>query len=142
MAFLSSFEEESVKDVAFFRDRIENPMTPTSANFGAFDGDRLIGLTAVIQEGRMKRRHKMLVVSVFVRQEYRGRRIASRLMEAAIAHARGVEGVERLELGVASSNGPAKALYASFGFTTWGTEPEFLLYKGKKDDEEYMTLKL
>src|SRR5205814_7576736 len=116
--------------------------SPDNATFGAFDGERLVGLTGIFREERRKRSHKMIVVSVFVRSEYRGKKIGSQLFEAVIAHARSIEGVERLELSVQSENVPAKALYTSFGFKTWGTEPAFAKVDGVAHDEDYMTLKL
>lgn len=84
----------------------------------------------------------MNIVSVYVRPEYRGRKIGHALMEAAIAHARCIPGVERIELGVRADNSAAKALYLAHGFVTWGREPEFLQYDGQRYDEDHMSLQL
>ncbi len=115
---------------------------PESEMFGAFDGERIVGLIGIFREERKKRSHKMNIVSVFVQPEYRGQNIGSQLMKTAIAHAHNVEGVERIELAVESSNTAAKSLYASFGFQSWGTEPSFAKVDGVEYDEEHMSLKL
>lgn len=140
-AFASSYEEEVQMSDDTIRQRFAGH-PKESAVFGAFDGDRIIGLTGIFREERQKRRHKMTIVSVFVQPEYRGQRIGSRLMETAVAHARSVEGVERIELAVESTNVPAKSLYRSFGFTSWGTEPSFAKVEGVEYDEEHMALRL
>ncbi|MDP4199940.1 MAG: GNAT family N-acetyltransferase [Bacteroidota bacterium] len=140
-AFASSYEEESHHTLAVLKARLHSENLD-SATFGAFDGERLVGLTGIFREARLKRRHKGNIVSVFVRPEYRGQGIGSRLMQAAIAHAQTLKGVERLDLGVESTNAPAKALYTSLGFVTWGVEPGFLKIGDRQYDEDHMTLKL
>jgi RimJ/RimL family protein N-acetyltransferase len=140
-AFGSSYEQEVEQSREALSERFPNN-DDESVTFGAFDGDRLIGLTGFYREVRMKKRHKGNIVAVFVRAEYRGRGIGKRLVGSAITHARTVSGVERLELSVEATNEPAKAIYRSLGFVTWGTEPEHLLYDGKRYNEDHMTLKL
>jgi len=142
-AFASSYEEEETSTKEMLRERFREMMdSGENAFIGAFDGELLIGLTGIAREDRQKRNHKMIIFSVFVRPEYQGKKVGSQLIEAAISHARKVEGIERIELSVESNNAPAKALYQSFGFTTWGTEPQFSKIDGVYYDEDYMTLKL
>jgi RimJ/RimL family protein N-acetyltransferase len=140
-SFASSYEEEAQMSDEAIRARFA-AHPPESAVFGAFDGERIIGLTGIFREERKKRSHKMYIVSVFVQPEYRGQKIGSRLVETAIAHARDVDGVERIDLALESTNAAAKSLYASFGFQSWGTEPSFAKVDGIDYDEEHMSLKL
>ena len=140
-AFGSSYEEEAAMTNDQFITRFQEH-APESATFGAFDGERVVGLMGIYREQRHKRKHKANLVGVFVRPEYRGQGIGSQLMEATISHAKTMVGVERVELSVESNNTPAKVLYTRHGFTTWGTEPEFMLLDGVRHDEDYMTLKL
>lgn len=140
-AFASSYDEEASRTIEelsqrFRVDSIEN------ATFGAFDGERIVGLTGIYREAREKRRHKANIVGVFVRPAYRGQHIGALLMEAAISFGKTMESLEYLELSVEANNEPARALYRSFGFRTWGTEPEFLMVGDKRYDEEYMSLKV
>jgi RimJ/RimL family protein N-acetyltransferase len=140
-AFASSYEEEVTMTLDTIRERFAKHPAQ-SAMFGAFDEERIIGLTGIFREERKKRRHKMTIVSVFVQPEYRGRGIGKQLMHAAIAHARTVDGVEQLDLAVESGNTAAIKLYESFGFTSWGTEPSFAKVDGIDYDEERMSLRL
>lgn len=137
-SFASSYEDEVNED---FRARIEK-RKPEDVTFGVFDGERVIGLAGIFREQRLKRQHKMWLVSVFVYPEYRGKGIGHRLVETAIAHARTVDDVARIELGVQAQNEAAKALYRAHGFVTRGTEPECLKMDGKRYDEEHMSLLL
>jgi ribosomal protein S18 acetylase RimI-like enzyme len=141
-AFATSFEEESARDVQFFRDRFERQQATDTAMFAAFDGERIVGLTGILCEDRERRKHKMSIVSVFVRPEYRGRGIARDLMQRAIDHAKSVGIVTHLELGVESENMPAIKLYEAFGFRTWGVEPDFQIVDGEPHNEAYMGLRL
>jgi RimJ/RimL family protein N-acetyltransferase len=140
-SFASSYEEEVQMSNETIRDRFAAHPSE-SAVFGAFDGTRIVGLTGIFREERLKRKHKMYIVSVFVQPEYRGKGIGSRLIKTAIAHARSVAGVERIDLGVESGNTQAKALYTSLGFQSWGTEPSFAKVDGIDYSEERMSLKL
>jgi RimJ/RimL family protein N-acetyltransferase len=63
-------------------------------------------------------------------------------MSALIAHARTLDGVERLTLGVEAGNEAARALYHSLGFVTYGTEPQAYKLDGQYWDSELMSLRL
>src|SRR5687767_1593628 len=73
-AFATSFEEESARSVEFFRERFERQSGTDTKTFGAIDGEQIVGLTGIYRETRERRRHKMTIVSVFVRPQYRGQK--------------------------------------------------------------------
>ena len=107
--------------------------------FGAFDDDgRLVGLAGL---GRQTR-HRAGVWGMYVAPEARARGVGRALMEALIAHARTLPGLERLTLGVEAGNEAARALYHSFGFVTYGTEPQAYKLDGEYWDSELMSLRL
>jgi RimJ/RimL family protein N-acetyltransferase len=141
-AFLSSFEEEEDRTVAMMRERLEKQQASQGVTFAAFDGERAVGLTGIFREERLQRRHKMYIVSVYVRPEHRGTGIGHALVQAAIDYARTVDGVSHVELSVSHDNTAAKALYATHGFISWGIEPHFKIVKGVAYDEENMSLRL
>jgi RimJ/RimL family protein N-acetyltransferase len=58
------------------------------------------------------------------------------------SHARAVEGVRQIKLGVNEANAAARALYRSAGFERFGIEPNALYIDGKFYDEELYVLKL
>ena len=93
-------------------------------------------------ETRRKARHKAGVWGVYVAAELRGRGVGRRLIEALVAHARTMTGVERLLLSVTTVQPGARALYHALGFVPWGMEPAALKIDGEYVDEEYLVLEL
>ena len=112
--------------------------------FGAFDGDGgpLVGLAGLRRGTSLKTRHRAGVWGMYVAPEARGRGAGRALMSALIAHARTLHGLERLTLGVVTTNQAARALYHACGFVTYGIEPQAYLFEGEHWDSELMSLAL
>jgi RimJ/RimL family protein N-acetyltransferase len=69
--------------------------------------------------------------------------LAKRLLDTVIVHARTIDGLEILQLGVGVYNEPAKALYGAAGFVPYGVERKALkLQDGRTIDEELRVLDL
>ena len=83
-----------------------------------------------------KARHRGHLFAMYVRPGHRGKGIASRLMEAAIAHAQTC--VLQLHLGVDGVEGPALSLYRKYGFEIYGTDPRAICIDGAYYDEHLM----
>jgi RimJ/RimL family protein N-acetyltransferase len=114
-----------------------------NALFLAVDtGGTLIGTTGILRETGPKSRHRMGIWGVYVAAEARGQGIATRLLDAAIAHARSVDGVRQLELTVTSHNHAAIRSYERAGFTCYGRHPRALLLDDLAIDEDLMVLRL
>jgi len=98
--------------------------TPEGATFLACDDDgRWLGVVAVEREGgRQKRRHIAWIYRMYVAAEFAGAGIGRRLLEAAIARARSLPGVTKVNLTVAAHNLGALRLYASAGFREFARE--------------------
>ena len=109
--------------------------------FGAFD-DVLIGAAGLIRDRHRKAAHKMHLWGMYVLPSHRGRGIGAALLDACIAHARSVDGVTALHLGVTSASEAARRLYERAGFRTWGTELDALRVEGHAVDEHHMALEL
>jgi RimJ/RimL family protein N-acetyltransferase len=112
--------------------------TPTQAAFGAFESEALIGITGVRREPLRQVNHKATIWGVFVNPSYRGRGIAPMLLSAATVHAAEQWDVVQLMLCVNAENLPAKRLYASHGFQTFGLEPRAMKVGDRFYDEEHM----
>ncbi len=106
--------------------------------FGAFADDELLGITGLVRDRHAKQRHRACIVAVYVREPWRGRGVGGRLLDAAIAHARTLVGVEALYLSTAAGNEPALRTYRSRGFRAWGTEPDALRAAGRSYDEVHL----
>jgi ribosomal protein S18 acetylase RimI-like enzyme len=140
-AFSAAYEDEILRSDEDFACRI--PDAPPSAIFGAFRDGALVATTGLVVPAGIKERHKGLIWGVYVAEAARGQGLARRLLDAAIAHARTVEGLEILQLGVGVANEAAKAVYAASGFVPYGIERKALkLADGCYVDEELRTLEL
>ncbi len=110
--------------------------------FGALDDDgALVGMAGMRRGTSLKTRHRGSVWGMYVAPRARGRGVGHALVSAIIEHARSL-GMERLVLGVETTNQPARALYHALGFVTYGIEPQAYRLDGEYWDSELMTLAL
>lgn len=140
-AFLSSYEEEQHQTLDETRARIETLRAAGGAIFGAFDGDRLVGLTGLAPARHQKARHRITVWGVWVEAAARRRGLSRALLEAALADARG-RGFELAELTVATTMTAARALYEKAGFLTVATLGRAMKVEDRYIDEVMMVLDL
>jgi ribosomal protein S18 acetylase RimI-like enzyme len=118
-AFGSTYEIEANRPLSTFAERLSS-----STVFGAYDGQQIVGMAGFMQEAGPKVSHKAFVWGFYVEPAWRARGAGSALVAALIEAARDV--VEQLTLTVVEGNDAAIALYAKFGFTTYGVEPRAL----------------
>ena len=141
-AFGTAIEEAEPRDVAEFAAGL--PKHPPDAVFAAFLGDDpaprgMVGF--FVQPGR-KMAHKGTIWGVYVRASARGQGLGRRLLDHAIAEARGA-GLEILQLTVSDAASAARALYESLGFVAYGVARRGLkLGPGRYVDEVMMELDL
>jgi RimJ/RimL family protein N-acetyltransferase len=134
-AFSSTLESEEGRPLAAFADRLAD-----SHVVGAFSGGHLIGVAGFYVQAGPKHAHKGMLWGMYVRPDYRGAGVGSILVEAIIDHAR--RHVELLQLFVVSDNLPARRLYESLGFVTFGIERRATKYRGHYHDDVLMALPL
>lgn len=137
-AFASSYEEEKKQSVDKYINRFKSPQD--SFTLGAFNDHELVGVVTLIKEKRIKMRHRANMVAMYVTKEKRGYGIGKALLTDAIQRARDIEEIEQIYLTVVTTNETAKQLYASFGFTVFGTENNALKYNNKYFHEDHMVL--
>lgn len=94
--------------------------------------DELVGMIGVYQEQKQKLSHIANVISFWVNPEYRGQGFGRELLTKALQVAGQMNGVEKVQLGVVTSQLAALALYESVGFERTG-----YLKKAVKVGEEY-----
>lgn len=134
-AYGNTFEAESARSVELFAERLA-----TSTVFAAFDGQKIVGIAALLISQGPKEAHKGRLVGMYVRASARRAGVGQRLVEAIIEHAR--RSVELVQLSVISSNGGARRLYARLGFLEYGLEKNALKQGGQYFDEVLMALDL
>ncbi|MBD3920522.1 GNAT family N-acetyltransferase [Paenibacillus sp. PR3] len=140
-AFGSTYERE----VGFTLDFVEQRLKPSEDKFtlGAIDSEGvLVGIATFVRESSTKIRHKGNVFGVYTTPEMRGQGVGRSLLLALIERARDCEGLEQINIAVITDNAPARKLYQSLGFISYGTEHHSLKYEGQYWDEDYMALKL
>jgi RimJ/RimL family protein N-acetyltransferase len=112
------------------------------AVFGAFDGEALVGVVGLRRETALNFRHKAMLVGMYVAPAARGAGVARELVGAALAFARGVPGLAKVNLQADAANVPAVSLYQSFGFVVFSREADGMRVGDVKTDEVQMTLRL
>jgi ribosomal protein S18 acetylase RimI-like enzyme len=143
-AFGSTYESEVDTPLEEIAARLAQGTGGEDVVFGAFDVEDggLVGLAGLGRQKGRKTRHRAHVWGMYVAPRGRGRGVGRALMSTLIAHARALPGVERLTLGVEPTNAPARTLYHTLGFVTYGTEPEAYSLDGEYWDSELMSLDL
>ncbi|TWT07734.1 GNAT family N-acetyltransferase [Planococcus sp. CPCC 101016] len=127
-------------------DAIQRPVEKTAENlalenavtFGAFRGGVLCGNVTLLRNEAPKMQHRALVLAVYVTPEKRGNGLALRLMQELLHYALKWQGLERLDLMVASNNLPAITLYKRLGFEKYGTDIRAMKTPEKYIDEDLM----
>lgn len=141
-AFSVSHDEEAGRSVDEVAVRIAPAVDGSVCMFGVFEDGGLAGFVALIHPQRKKLRHGAELAGMYVAPACRRRGLGAAMLQAAIMHARSINGVRQLALGVNAANTAAKALYRSAGFVSWGVQPRALQIDGMFHDEEHLLLRL
>ena len=141
--FVETSEEDFDHGTTHLAAAVRGVQGSSNQLFGAFDErGELVGAVGIQQEQLPKWRHKAILYGMYVAQSHHGSGIGRKLVDAALAYARGVSGLEQVNLVVGEKNTQARRLYESFGFKSFGVEPRELKVDGQYYDAVYMWLKL
>lgn len=115
-----------------------------SFTLGAYMDHALAGVLSFERDGsnREKLRHKGVLFRMYVAEEFRGKGIARKLIETLLHRVRKTDNIEQINLTVIAENTHAKTLYEKLGFSTFGSEPHAIKWKGKYFTEDQMVLRL
>lgn len=136
-AFGKSAEEHRETSIEDAAERFRE-VAAGSFHLGAFDGDELIGIATFVRDTGRKERHKGHVYGFYVTATHRRKGVGRGLMAALVERATADSSLEHILLAVAGPQDAAKALYRSFGFETYGTEPNALKIGESYVDEDHM----
>ncbi|MBD8898620.1 GNAT family N-acetyltransferase [Rhodanobacter sp. DHG33] len=140
-AFSASHDDEAARSLDEVAARIVPAADGSVCMFGAFEHGELAGFVALIHPQRAKLRHGVELAGMYVAPAWRRHGLGRALLQAVIAHARAIDGVRQIGLGVNATNAAAKALYASAGFASWGVQPQALRVGDAFYDEEHQLLR-
>ena len=139
-AFTSSYDEECDLPIEEVAERLAP--TEKSIVLGAYDESELAGLIGLVRERHQKLAHKAFLWGMYVAPHHRRRGIGRELVTEAIKHARRMDGLRQIYLGVNANNEAAMELYSSMNFEKLWTEPRFMILDGEFQDEVQMILVL
>jgi ribosomal protein S18 acetylase RimI-like enzyme len=137
--FGSTYEEEILNPKLMFETFIENDSSD-HVMFGAFDEQRLIGITGFNRMARQRAMHRGDVVQVYVDSNYRGQNIGEKLIRHVLGYAFTLDGIEQVQLSVIASNKTAIKLYEKLGFKTFGVQPRYFKAGETYMDQQFMQL--
>ncbi len=98
---------------------------------------QLVGMARLFRSLRPKTCHSGTLASVYVRPDWRGRRVAEGLVDVLLAWGRD-HGLTVVKLAVVTANVSAVRCYARCGFSVYGLEPRAICYAGAAYDELLM----
>lgn len=134
-AFGSTYAAEAALPDEHFAGRLA-----TSAVFGAYADDQIVGVIGCKRHEGVQECHKAFIWGLYVDPAFRRSGVARALLDACL---QAVDpGVEQLLLTVVADNRPAIALYEHFDFRPYGVEPRALKSNGIYADEVLMVLLL
>jgi len=137
--FGSTYEEEVLNPKFMFETYIENE-SPDHVIFGAFDSERLIGITGFNRMARQRAGHRGEVVQVYVDPNYRGQNIGEKLLRRVLEYGFTLDGIEQIQLSVIANNLTAIRLYEKLGFKTFGVQPRYFKAGDIYMDQQFMQL--
>lgn len=143
-AFGSTYASEAGTPLPQIAEHLARGAGGEDVVFGAFgeQGAELVGIAGLRRQTGLKTRHRAHVWGMYVAPRARGQGVGRALLDALAAHARTLDGLERLTLGVETTNAAARRLYHAFGFVTYGVEPQAYSLNGEYWDSELMSLAL
>jgi RimJ/RimL family protein N-acetyltransferase len=115
-----------------------------SFTLGAYVENILAGVVSFVRDGedREKLRHKGILSTMYVSNEFRGYGIAKELLKELIKRVKAIPDIEQINVIVITDNLIAKKLYEKFGFERYGTEQNSIKWGNKYFAEDQMVLRL
>ena len=137
-AFSSDCGTSLAKPMSYWTDRLKpnNPDDGVMLYFAVHD-EQLIGMCGITHTDAPKQKHSAYIVSMYVRPEWRGLRIAEELINTCLEWGR-AQGIKIVKLGVTTTNTPAIRCYTRCEFQVYGTEPQAICLDGAFYDELLM----
>ncbi len=141
-AFGSDYETDIMLPIEHWQERVRPTADPSKGIiYVASAGATLVGMTGIYRANSLKLQHNGNIWGVYVRDGWRGLRIADQLIEACVAWAQQHE-IRLVRLAVITSNASAIRCYVRCGFTVYGVDPEVIYTGGVYHDELLMVRKL
>lgn len=137
--FTTNYQDEKTKEKLFFQSFIEQS---NKSNFviGAFNDNKLIGISGFKRHERIKTNHGGIIIQVYVQDNYQGRNIGSNIIKQTLNEAFKIDGIEQVEIGVIAINEKAEKIYKNIGFEEYGLHKKFLKIDNSYYDHKLMII--
>jgi len=122
-SFGSTFEEQSKLPKLMFEGAIDKPVDERFI-IGSFDQTELIGICGFIPfvpNSNQNYRNTGIIIQMFVKATYSGRRIGLSLIKTTICEAFKISDIEQIVLAVKKENMSAIRVYEQAGFTIYNS---------------------
>lgn len=139
-AFGADYAENLRKPPTYWLERL-TIKSDEQALFFAEQNRQLISMTGIFRSLSSKSRHAATIWGVYVKPAWRGQRIAEALIRACLSWAE-QQNIVIVKLAVITGNLSAIRCYERCGFTTYGTEPKAIRYKGAYHNEYLMSIEI
>ena len=136
-SFGSIYEEQKERDKLAFENYIEQEH-PENFILGAFTGAQLIGICGFYRLADARCRHRGEIMQMYVQSEHQGKQIGYRLLQATVAEACTLDGLEQIELQVMLDLKAANKVYERAGFRECGMLNGFYKQNGVYLDQRLM----
>ena len=138
-SFGRAHEEEKNRSESEWKDKLKDKNRVTLL---VLDRDNPIGLLGIIFESSTRVAHITDIISVYLKEEYRGRGISSQLMNEALEIIKARKTARKVKLHVTTNQLPAVNLYKKFGFRIVGELQKEMNVNGKHYNSYVMELLL
>ncbi len=103
----------------------------------------IIGVLVLTQNTAKRKLRHSVELGMSVHEAFRGRRVGTAMLDAAVRWARDNPDLRQITLAVYEANAPARRLYERSGFVTHGTLPGGLIHDdGSRWDQLFMHLEV
>ena len=141
-AFGADYAESEARPLEHWQARARPDQTGMQFTFVAESDNMLIGMAGIYRSGDLKSRHSSSIWGVYVREAWRGRRIADALVMACVDWAQSQGDIRIVKLCVVTTNVAAVRCYVRCGFAMYGIEPEAIVWNGVYYDELLMARRI
>lgn len=115
---------------------------PDNPVFGAYLDGILVGIGTLGRYPRLKTQHRAIISGIYVATEARGHGVGAAIMDAILAYAQNLPGLEIVILAVTVGNEHARRIYVDKGFGSYSIDRHYFKINGRYYDIEWMVLHL
>jgi ribosomal protein S18 acetylase RimI-like enzyme len=139
-SFAEAADDHRKMTLESVKERLRSGSPELNFIVGMFEEEKLTGMAGFYRYQANNFRHKGHIWGVYVTPNSRKKGIARALLAEIIRRAKTIPGIEQINLVVSATQAPAKQLYSSLGFRTYGTERRSLKIGADYVDDELMVL--